>query len=681
VDVRAAERASAAVAAYLASALRGRALDAGPCGAPEATAEGDYVELLRMARGALVRPSLLPSRGGGGGNGNGGGDDNEGISGVDSEDEEAEEEASAAEAREELVAAVGEVWQRAVAGGPPERRAACVSLLAAVLPAAASAHVRGGGGGGPDGTGHKVGDGRDVNGVANSTGTAVLSPHVAAVWLRPFARLLWELKHHDPSTTSRALHTLHAVAARMGSDAAAANGPLCAALAGVESELAPFFARVPPPPPTPETPRAPARPGPFSRLPGPCQAAAVMLLGSLPALSPATLRAAAHAVLAQGGDPALAVRAVESMACNLRAAPLALSVSFLATVLTGSPSWATAAVVAPAAGSALASLGDAGSPCVGASLAWPAAAVARTRALAVTDDDAARRAVFGMLVAAAAAAEAAAAAAAAVDTSAPEAFAATTSAAAALAPNDIEEALPNLIAETLATGGAGAQLAPLGSAAAAVAATAAATYGRGGGGGGSGATDGEVGGAVECAAVCSRLLHSTPRWTAPVLACLARGAAEAAEAATFATGHNQGPNNEDGAVECSTESKPTGGVAKRAKAVNRSAERAGDGGEVEDVEMDEEGDGDHEVGARAAAAVEGAAGAAGAVCAALPVAQVLAADAAGGAVRAALAALAAAADVLVAAGVPGAARAARAARVARLAAAAALGDVDNAVRR
>ena len=58
----------------------------------------------------------------------------------------------------------------------------------------------------------------------------------------------------------------------------------------------------------------PYLPGPFSRLPGPCQAAAVMLLGSLPTLSPATLRAAAHAVLAPGGDPTLAVRAVEAMA-------------------------------------------------------------------------------------------------------------------------------------------------------------------------------------------------------------------------------------------------------------------------------------------------------------------------------------------------------------------------------
>jgi hypothetical protein len=104
------------------------------------------------------------------------------------------------------------VWQRAVTGGPAERRAACVSLLAAVLPAAAAAHIRGAGAK----AGAGAGGGGNIGNVGNNNGddTAVLPPQAAASWLRPFARLLWELKHHDPNTTSRALHTLHAVAAR-----------------------------------------------------------------------------------------------------------------------------------------------------------------------------------------------------------------------------------------------------------------------------------------------------------------------------------------------------------------------------------------------------------------------------------------------------------------------------------
>jgi pre-rRNA-processing protein IPI1 len=111
IDARAADAASASVASYLAGALRGVALDAGPCGEAERTAEGDYGELLRAARRALARaPSVSRAR------------------------------SSAARrargARAELVDAVGEVWTRAVVEGPPERRAACVSLLAAALPSA-----------------------------------------------------------------------------------------------------------------------------------------------------------------------------------------------------------------------------------------------------------------------------------------------------------------------------------------------------------------------------------------------------------------------------------------------------------------------------------------------------------------------------------------------------------------
>ena len=65
VDVDAADRATCAVADYLCSALGGVALDAGPCGEAEATREGDYGDLLRMARGVLLRSALVSRDGGG----------------------------------------------------------------------------------------------------------------------------------------------------------------------------------------------------------------------------------------------------------------------------------------------------------------------------------------------------------------------------------------------------------------------------------------------------------------------------------------------------------------------------------------------------------------------------------------------------------------------------------------
>ena len=182
----------------------------------------------------------------------------------------------------------------------------------------------------------------------------------------------------------------------------AGDGPVATALAGVESELAPFFARVPPPPSDPTAPREPARLGPFSRVPPRCQAAAVELLGALPALSPATLRAVAHATLAPGADPRLATRATEAIACNAAAAPLALTVSFLATALAGASSWAAAKEVAPRRARALAQMGD---PWLGASLAAPAVDIARRRAERAGDVEGARRATYGAIVAAVVAAE------------------------------------------------------------------------------------------------------------------------------------------------------------------------------------------------------------------------------------------------------------------------------------
>jgi pre-rRNA-processing protein IPI1 len=324
IDARAADAASASVASYLAGALRGVALDAGPCGEAERTAEGDYGELLRAARRALARaPSVSRAR------------------------------SSAARrargARAELVDAVGEVWTRAVVEGPPERRAACVSLLAAALPSAYAM--------------------RDENENSHRARSG-LAESAAARWLRPSARALWELKHRDPATTTRLLAALRAVASR----ATAARAPAThEALVAVESELAPFFALAPPPSADPDAPRVLAKLGPFARLPPAARAEAIALLGCLPALSPATVRAVAHAALApaalapaanqteakkrkRGGGVSLdgdaddvATRAVDAVAANVAAAPLALSTSFFAAVLTGAPEWERAERVAGAA--------------------------------------------------------------------------------------------------------------------------------------------------------------------------------------------------------------------------------------------------------------------------------------------------------------------------------------------
>jgi len=408
IDARAADVASASVASYLAGALRGVALDAGPCGEAERTAEGDYGELLRAARRALARaPSVSRAR------------------------------SSAARrargARAELVDAVGEVWTRAVVEGPPERRAACVSLLAAALPSAYALRDE------------KNGDDGDVSHPARSG----LAESAAARWLRPSARALWELKHRDPATTTRLLAALRAVASR----ATAARAPAThEALVAVESELAPFFALAPPPSADPDAPRVPAKLGPFARLPPAARAEAIALLGCLPALSPATVRAVAHAALApaanqteakkrkRGGVVSLdgdaddvATRAVDAVAANVAAAPLALSTSFFAAVLTGAPEWERAERVASAAARALVDLGDADA-WAGAALAWGAVAAARRRARASDTRRAEGRAVYGALRLAAAAAEASAGAGDGPET---------------LAPPDLEEDVPRLLASAL----------------------------------------------------------------------------------------------------------------------------------------------------------------------------------------------------------------------------------------
>ena len=416
VDARAADAASASVAEYLAGALRGVALDAGACGEAERTAEGDYGELLRAARRALLRaPSVSPAR--------------------------SSPARRARAARVELVAAVGEVWSRAVVAGPPERRAACVSLLAAALP---SAYVL------PGVSAEKKQDGPSARKVSGG-----LAESAAAKWLRPFARALWELKHRDPATTTKMLVALRTVASR----ATAAQAPAThEALIAVESELAPFFALATPPPADPDAPRAPAKLGPFARLPARARAEAVALLGCLPALSPATVRAVAHAALAprsatekdrnpnerkrrredEDADD-VATRAVDAVAANVAAAPLALSTSFFAAVLTGAPEWDRTERVAGAAARALVDLGDADA-WAGAALAWGAVATARRRARASLrcPRGAEGRAVFGALRLAAAAAEASS-----------NETDATGNQQEKLAPRDLEEDVPRLLASAL----------------------------------------------------------------------------------------------------------------------------------------------------------------------------------------------------------------------------------------
>ena len=280
-----------------------------------------------------------------------------------------------------------------------------------------------------------------------------LAESAAARWLRPSARALWELKHRDPATTTRLLAALRAVASRATAERAPATHE---ALVAVESELAPFFALAPPPSADPDAPRVPAKLGPFARLPPAARFEAIALLGCLPALSPATIRAVAHAALApaavqteektrnrngganekNGRRPTtddVATRAVDAVAANVAAAPLALSTSFFAAVLTGAPEWDRTERVAGAAARALVDLGDADA-WAGAALAWappPRRAGARARP---DTRGAEGRAVYGALRLAAAAAEASVGAGDGTET---------------LAPPDLEEDVPRLLASAL----------------------------------------------------------------------------------------------------------------------------------------------------------------------------------------------------------------------------------------
>ena len=377
----AADEAAAATAGYLAQALRGEALSAGACGEAEPTREGDMVDLLRGSRVALAREERRAetTRGDEEKDHSAKDDARDSHDADDSHDDFASSShddfasSSPASRRDRALAdladAVTATWTDAVSRGPPERRAACVALLARALPSAAARRRR---------TETRRSEG-------SSEGSEDASLRRAASWLRPFARLLWELKHHDPRTTETALRTLRAVASRTP---AGCDDALARALGEAESELAPFFARVPPPEAAAAASgTAPGRPkpGPFSRLPLRTQVEAIALLGALPTLSPSTLRAAAAAATGRVASapapvsPELARRFAEAAGANAGAAPLALTVSFLVALLTTAPSWAHARAAAPAAARAIRGLGD----------AWAGAALATPAALAAIDKEAA----------------------------------------------------------------------------------------------------------------------------------------------------------------------------------------------------------------------------------------------------------------------------------------------------
>lgn len=251
----------------------------------------------------------------------------------------------------DLIDAVSTTWNAAVSDENTERVAQCVELLTATLPEEAR------------------------------QGYARIPIDAVAGWVRHIPRVLWSFKHENPSATDALLSLLHDVAARNPP-----GSPLAEVLSACESEMAVLFFMVPPAG-SPEG--AKSRPGPFARLPFPIQCSAIRLIGVLPTLTPATVRAIAKMCLdVDRVHEELPVIAVESLQTNPVAAPLELTVSFYATLLVGAPgvkfleksskrdveeteakAWLVSHRVAPAAAAALVSLSDADAPWTGASLA------------------------------------------------------------------------------------------------------------------------------------------------------------------------------------------------------------------------------------------------------------------------------------------------------------------------
>lgn len=251
----------------------------------------------------------------------------------------------------DLIDAVTMTWNAAVSEENTERVAQCVELLTATLPEEAR------------------------------QGYARIPIEAIAGWVRHIPRVLWSYKHENPSATDALLSLLHDVAARNPP-----GSPLADVLSTCESEMAVLFYMVPPAG-SPEGTKS--RPGPFARLPFPIQCSAIRLIGVLPTLTPATIRAVAKMCLdVDRVHEELPVIAVESLQTNPVAAPLELTVSFYATLLVGAPgvqfleksskrdveeteakAWLVSRRVAPAAAAALVSLSDADAPWTGASLA------------------------------------------------------------------------------------------------------------------------------------------------------------------------------------------------------------------------------------------------------------------------------------------------------------------------
>ena len=338
---------------YITMCLNGVALDGGALGAAEETEDGAYVELLALAREVFALPPwcfTAPMTG---------------------------------SACNELIGAVTQTWERAVADEDGERVNACVTLLTSVLPEEAQ------------------------------QGYSRIPIEIAAGWVRHIPRVLWSFKHDNPAASQKLLSLLHVVAARNPP-----GSPLADVLTQCETEIAVLFFIVPPPG---SSKGAKSRPGPFARLPFTCQCSAVQLVGVLPTLTAPTMRSLAKLCLdVDRVNVEIPVVAVEALTSNLLAAPLDLTVSFLATLLAGAPgtecleksskrnvaearakAWEMSRRVAPRAGAALVALGDATTPWNGALLA--SAALRQMWATRVEQDDvegATRTAAgFGALIA------------------------------------------------------------------------------------------------------------------------------------------------------------------------------------------------------------------------------------------------------------------------------------------
>ena len=306
---------------YVTSTLRGVALDGGAMGEDVPTPDDAYGDVLALARDALTLPAWCFSAS---------------ITGS---------------ACADLLVAVTETWERAVADEDIERITQCVALLTETLPEEAR------------------------------QGYFRVPIETAAGWVRHIPRVLWAFKHENPSATQKLLSLLHDVAARNPP-----GSPLADVLSTCEAEMAVLFFMVPPAG-SPEG--AKSRPGPFARLPFPSQCAAVRLVGVLPTLTPPMIRALAKMCLdVDRVNEELCVIAIEAMQANALAAPLELTMSFYATLLVGAAgvkfldksskrdvatveqkSWLIARRAIPSAAAALVALSDADAPWTGASLA------------------------------------------------------------------------------------------------------------------------------------------------------------------------------------------------------------------------------------------------------------------------------------------------------------------------